>query len=168
MATGVAAETFVLPFYGSSHRLSNHYQCTFTIGEFTYSSVEQFYMREKALAAGDHERARKFMEMNSASEIKIASKGIVIDRAVWEARRIDVMGQGLMAKYSQNPHLKRYLLATGNKMLVEANPCDSYWGVGLSAREVVATCPVNYPGSNMLGSLLMVLRAQFRADTCQA
>lgn len=166
MATGFAAETFVLPFYGASHRLSNHYPCNFTIGELTYSSVEQYYMWEKALAAGDSACAKRILDMDSASEIKTASKSIAVGRRMWEMRRVDVMCRALHAKFMQNPHLARYLLATGNKMLVEANPYDTYWGVGLSAQQVLTTCPVDYPGSNMLGSLLMALRSQLREDSC--
>lgn len=38
---------------------------------------------------------------------------------------------GNMAKYAQNPLLRKYLFETGESVLVEASPDDIYWGVGI-------------------------------------
>ena len=36
-----------------------------------------------------------------------------------------------MAKFSQNSRLKAILLSTEDKIIVEASPYDTIWGIGL-------------------------------------
>jgi predicted NAD-dependent protein-ADP-ribosyltransferase YbiA (DUF1768 family) len=60
------------------------------------------------------------------------------------------MRRGLMYKYSQNRGMFDYLMATGNKRLVEESYQDPYWGGML-------------PGSlNKLGNFLIELRNNYR------
>ena len=40
------------------------------------------------------------------------------------------MYAALQAKFSQNEGLRKMLLDTGSKVLIEDSPYDSYWGVG--------------------------------------
>lgn len=70
----------------------------------------------------------------------------------WDIIKNDVMRKGLMAKFTQNDILKKKLLDTQNKILVENSPYDSYWGN--------AKC-----GQNMLGKLLMEIRENIRIMT---
>ena len=42
------------------------------------------------------------------------------------------MKEGLVLKFSQDEDLKEYLLNTKDKILVEASPYDSIWGIGLN------------------------------------
>jgi ribA/ribD-fused uncharacterized protein len=64
------------------------------------------------------------------------------------------MAEGLQAKFTQNPEVRALLLGTGNAMLIEKAPRDSYWGSG-----------PNGCGRNRMGRLLEKLRkelAQFQ------
>ena len=45
------------------------------------------------------------------------------------------MKKGLAAKFTQNSDLNQYLKQTGNKVLIEANHTDYYWGAGLSLQD---------------------------------
>lgn len=63
----------------------------------------------------------------------------------WELIKDDIMKKGLMAKFTQNKELANKLLETGDKILIEDSPYDSYWG---NAKN----------GKNMLGKLLMDVR----------
>ena len=71
----------------------------------------------------------------------------------WDSKREDVMRKALYAKFSQNEQLRRLLLSTGNRDLIEDNPTDSYWGRGNDGL-----------GKNRLGMLLMELRTRLRKE----
>ncbi|KAK0625777.1 hypothetical protein B0T14DRAFT_534138 [Immersiella caudata] len=78
--------------------------------------AEQFKMYCKAGRSHDAETQRKIMVMSDPKTQKRLGKTIT-------ARN--------MAKFGQNPKLKRKLLASGDKMLVEAK--DRAWGIGYTA-----------------------------------
>jgi ribA/ribD-fused uncharacterized protein len=71
----------------------------------------------------------------------------------WAEIKFDRMRQVLRAKFEQNPDLRNILLGTGQARLVEAgtvnNAVNRLWG------------EVNGVGQNMLGVMLMELRAEF-------
>ena len=55
------------------------------------------------------------------------------------------------AKFTQNQKLKQLLLNTENKILREASPYDSYWGIGPDGK-----------GKNKLGEILMRIREELK------
>jgi N-glycosidase YbiA len=73
-------------------------------------------------------------------------------RADWDAwYRVWAMDVVLTNKFHGNEKLTRYLLATGDAVLIEGNDWgDTYWG------------QVDGKGQNMLGILLMVMRQNLR------
>ena len=78
--------------------------------------------------------------------------------SAWSEVCADFMKIGLQAKFQQNEHLARYLKNTGVTKLVEANPRDKFWGVGLSLWDDKIWNPDNWTGKNMLGLLLEEIR----------
>ena len=70
----------------------------------------------------------------------------------WKAVRLDVMREILRAKIEQHEYVKRKLLATGTRDLVENSWRDDFWGWG-ELRD----------GKNMLGKIWMEIRAELRA-----
>ena len=68
------------------------------------------------------------------------------------------MTLALYAKFSQNPDLKAKLVATGEKVLVEASPNDKIWGIGLRPNDPNVQDPTLWKGENLLGKCLMVVR----------
>ena len=70
-------------------------------------------------------------------------------RADWRSVRVEVMRTALRAKFGQHPELHALLTGTGDALLVEDSPRDSFWGAGPHGT-----------GANMLGVLLMELRTE--------
>jgi ribA/ribD-fused uncharacterized protein len=67
---------------------------------------------------------------------------------------------GNWAKFIQNNGLRKKLLATKNSTLVEANPKDIIWGVGLSENDPNIANPNCWRGQNLLGEILMQVRTE--------
>ena len=78
-------------------------------------------------------------------------KDLIKIREDWNDIRDDIMYKGIFAKFTQNKDLKKLLLMTGNKILIEDSPRDWYWGIGKDRT-----------GKNKLGELLMRLREELR------
>ena len=73
-------------------------------------------------------------------------------RADWDLVRDDVMRKAVWEKFGQNPALADQLLATDDAKLVEHTATDAYWGDGGDGS-----------GRNMLGKILMEVRARLQA-----
>jgi len=74
-------------------------------------------------------------------------------RRDWESAKVDVMRRVVRAKFDQHPELAELLLSTGDARIVEHTANDSYWGDGGHGR-----------GRNMLGQILMEVRAALRSE----
>ncbi len=120
---------------------------------------EVFATSEHAYQAG---KARKpavrrwLMESPSPALLAMAAHGLYYwDVAPgWSKTKFDRMRAVLWAKFTQHPDLTELLLSTGDARLVETatinNEVNRLWG------------EVNGNGRNMLGVLLMELRADLR------
>lgn len=82
---------------------------------------------------------------------KIAEANRQLRRSDWDDVKLDVMRRIIRAKVEQHEYVRRKLLETGDRELVENSWRDSYWGWGESR-----------DGLNMLGRLWMELRAELR------
>ena len=72
-------------------------------------------------------------------------------RPDWNEVKDDVMRRAVRAKFEQHEDIRAVLLGTGDEELIEAAPNDYYWGCGAEGT-----------GKNMLGSILMEVRAGLR------
>ena len=86
---------------------------------------------------------------------KLGRKACDYDDEVWKEKRFDVVVKGNIAKFSQNEKLLDSLLSTGDKILVEASPKDTVWGIGLDEASPEAIQPRKWIGENLLGFALM-------------
>ena len=68
----------------------------------------------------------------------------------WEQNKVKIMKDILMIKFSDNK-LKKLLLDTNNKNIIEDSPRDNFWGIGKKK-----------DGKNMLGKLLMEVRENLK------
>lgn len=73
-------------------------------------------------------------------------------RKDWDDVKIEIMRDILRAKVEQHEYVRRKLLATGDRELVENSWRDDFWGWGPKR-----------DGQNMLGKLWMEVRAELRA-----
>lgn len=86
------------------------------------------------------------------SAFKIAEQNRGERRYDWDDVKVGVMRDILRAKVQQHEYVRRKLLATGDRELVENSWRDGFWGWGPGRR-----------GQNMLGRLWMEVRAELRA-----
>lgn len=105
-----------------------------------------------ALVRNDIQNAR-----SAHDAFKIAQKNRSFRRIDWDAVKVEFMRDILRLKVKQHEYVRRKLLATGDRELVENSWRDDFWGWG-----------PNRDGQNMLGKLWMDIRAELRMATTNA
>jgi hypothetical protein len=139
--------------------LSQWYDSPFTIDGLRYLTAEHYMMAQKAKLFADDATFSQIMACSHPNEAKQLGRMVKnFDAQVWENHRFDIVVQGNLAKFSQNPALKAFLLATGHRILVEASPVDNIWGIGLAQDHTHAQQPHHWRGLNLLGFALMAVR----------
>ncbi len=83
---------------------------------------------------------------------KIAESHKHLRRPDWDDVKVGIMRDILRAKADQHEYVRRKLLATGDRELVENSWRDDFWGWG-----------ANRDGQNMLGKLWMEIRTELRS-----
>jgi len=140
----------VIKFY----RIKDEYGC------FSNFAPYPITLKGKSWPTSEHYfQAQKFAETEHEEAIRLANSSMVAAqmgrdrkrrlRDDWEAVKDDIMREALEAKFTQHPDLRALLLATGSAQLVEHTSNDRYWADGGDGN-----------GLNMLGQLLMSLRAE--------
>ena len=117
---------------------------------------------QKAILFKDFKTAKMIMRTNNPLTIKRLGRRVSgFKRSVWEEKAKDIVKTANMAKFSQNPKLKKQLVATYPDILVEANPFDKIWGIGLSSDDSRAKNKRQWKGKNQLGYILTEVRNSF-------
>lgn len=80
---------------------------------------------------------------------KIAERDKQYRRPKWDDEKVDVMLRIIRAKANQHEYVRRKLLETGTRPLVEGSWRDDFWG-----------CGPNRDGQNMLGKLWEIVRKE--------
>ncbi|MBQ1074426.1 NADAR family protein [Micromonospora sp. C31] len=133
-------------------------------GERTYATAEHWMMWHKAMLFGDAAVAERILAAGHPHRAKSLGRQVRgFDQATWEARRLDIVVAGSVAKFGQHDDLRAFLLGTGERVLVEASPVDRVWGIGLAADDPRAEDPARWQGANLLGFALMAARGVLRA-----
>jgi hypothetical protein len=139
--------------------LSQWWPCHFTVEGTGYTSAEHWMMAAKARLFGDHDAVPRILAARTPAEAKKLGRLVRgFDEQVWAARRFDLVVEGNLAKFGQDAALRGFLLATAQRVLVEASPRDRIWGSGLGAANERATDPEQWRGLNLLGFALMETR----------
>jgi hypothetical protein len=132
-----------------------------TIDGIEYNCCEQYMMHQKALTFGDTETAELIMKAKHPKDQKALGRQVKnFDKAKWDTVSIGIVYKGNYAKFSQNVELADELLATGNKIMVEASPYDTIWGIGMGEKEPGINDPANWRGLNLLGWSIMLVRKE--------
>lgn len=136
-------------FYDDQLHPQNYVFCNFypcpqgvTVDGITYANAEAAFQAGK-LYQGGVPTAMKAVDGNGAFQLGKQGKW------AYQGANVDRMKKVLHAKFTQNNQLKQQLKATGTKHLIEDSNRDAFWGIG-----------ANGSGENMLGELLMNVRAQ--------
>lgn len=159
-------------FYGTSSPFSQFHPCLFTAKisfknskrkreKVTFSCAEQFMMYVKALTFEDFKIAKKILEETSPRKMKALGRRVKnFDDDVWDDVKFNLVVSGNRLKFSQNKKLKKALLSTNEKILIEASPRDRIWGVGLGSRNPDIFDRTKWRGQNLLGKALMKVRKE--------
>ncbi|MEF1338618.1 NADAR family protein [Vibrio rotiferianus] len=143
-------------FWGGIY--SNWFKRSFTYGNITYSSCEQYLMHQKAILFGDSVTAVKIMNIHNVSKIKQLGREVQsYDDVVWSNQRLGIAVRGIYEKFSQHEDLKQQMLVDFNfglRSFVEASPKDELWGVFLGQNDDRALDVNQWKGTNLLGTAL--------------
>jgi len=143
--------------------LSQWHLSNFVIDGQEYTSAEQYMMASKARVFNDNDSLERILSTNDPREIKkIGRKVSGYTEERWGSLKSSIVQIGNLNKFSQNSDLKRYLLSTGEDILVEASPYDKIWGIGLSLNNDLISDPRAWKGQNLLGFALMKVRSALK------
>lgn len=142
-------------FYGikNEHRcFSNFSHHPFKLDGKTWPTIEHYFQAAKFPG---HEHAECIRRVDSPMQAKRLGRSRKVPiRPDWEHVKDDVMRRAVLAKFTAHADIRHELLATGDEELIENASRDYYWGCGSRG-----------DGKNMLGNILMELRARLREDT---
>ena len=134
-------------FKGKYRFLSNFSNSPIKINNVEYKTVEHWFQSQKSNNIDEQISIR---EANTPAEAKSLGRRCHI-RKDWQEIKLKIMEEGVRAKFTQNPELKRLLIETGENELQEGNRWgDSFWGIDLKKNE----------GLNRLGKILMKIRTE--------
>ena len=115
----------ITAFFTASSPLSNHHSCSFKLQNQNFASVEQYFMYCKASHFQDEQKAREILDTDNPKTAKALGRQVSnFDKSAWFNVCDRFMKDALIAKYTQNPNLGKFLKDTGESRLVEANPND--------------------------------------------
>ena len=139
--------------------LSQWFPAPFSLDDSRYETAEHYMMAEKARLFADHKTRGQILAARHPGAAKTLGRQVTpFEPARWEANRCEIVIRGNLAKFSQHAPLGQFLLQTGHRVLVEASPLDTIWGIGLTADDPRANTPEAWPGLNLLGFALMRVR----------
>ena len=154
---GLDTATQVFFYEQDFYVLSNFSAFNLKWANLTFPTSEHAYHYEKFCFSGTmRETADLRYSIRTAPSaheaFKLAESNKARRRPDWENVRVPIMRRILRAKAEQHEYVRRKLLATGDRELIENSWRDTFWGWG-----------PNRDGKNMLGKLWMEVRAELRA-----
>jgi ribA/ribD-fused uncharacterized protein len=148
-------------FYGGY--FSQWARTKFTIDGVEYNTAEQYMMCQKALLFGDDEAYQKILKSHDPSIQKATGRKVKnFDADKWNAVSRSVVYRANLAKFTSAPYLKKFLLDTGDKEIVEASPTDRIWGIGMAENDPDRFDKSKWRGTNWLGEVIMQVRDTLR------
>ena len=144
---------------------SQWFPCNFEVDGIMYNCTEQYMMAEKARVFADEETRAKILAASDPKIIKALGrevKNFSVEK--WAPVSKEIVVKGNMHKFAQNIELFQFLHGTGKKILVEASPYDTIWGIGMQESDEGILNPHNWKGYNQLGFALMEVRDALLAE----
>ncbi|RKD94082.1 NADAR family protein [Marinifilum flexuosum] len=141
--------------------LSQWWSSEFEIKGIKYFSAEHYMMAEKARLFNDQKNLERIINSKSPGQAKQFGREVTgFKEEIWIQNRFEIVKEGNLAKFDQNESLKEFLLSTKKRILVEASPVDTIWGIGLAKDNEHIENPLKWKGLNLLGFALMEVREQ--------
>lgn len=116
-----------------------------------YPTSEHVYHSEKFLDDTMKELIRTTRSAHDA--LKVSHQFVDQYRSDWNSVKLDIMKEILIAKVEQHPYVRKKLLESGTRELIEDSWRDDFWGWG-----------PNKDGNNHLGKLWMEVRSIFQSQ----
>ena len=161
---GGGESDWCVAFWHAPHWGAQWLKCEFVVDGITFNCAEQFMMYQKAKLFNDRRTAEHILTLTEPKLMKASGRKVTpFDENKWNEHSMRIVTEGNLAKFSQNPSLKAALLATAEKVIVEASPLDTIWGIGVGVEKAVASRE-NWRGQNKLGQCLMAVRTQLRNE----
>ena len=149
--------------YFKSGYLSQWHEVPIVIDDTSYNCCEKYMMYQKALYFKDLEIANQIYNTNDPKEQKKFGRLVKnFDETKWNNVCEFIVYKANYAKFTQNLDLKKKLLKTGEKIIVECSPYDKIWGNGLNITDTLNTPIENWEGKNKLGKILMDVRENIK------
>lgn len=124
-----------------------------------YNCAEQYMMYMKAILFNDFETAKRIYQSKYPREMQALGRQVKgYDQKIWNEWKYQIVVDGNILKFQQNPILKKMLFDTYPLQLVEASPVDKVWGVGLAEDDPLIDDENNWQGENLLGKALTEVR----------
>jgi ribA/ribD-fused uncharacterized protein len=130
---------------------SNFYASAIHFKGRDWRTTEHYYQAMKFEGTPREELIRSVLTPHEAAALG-RDKSVEM-RPDWEAAKYGVMREAVLTKFTQHEDLKRLLLDTGDKTLVEHTTNDFIWGDGGDGT-----------GLNWLGKVLMEVRDEIRSQ----
>lgn len=129
----------------------------------TYKTAEHYMMTGKAKLFNDQNVLEQILKAESPNQAKSLGRKVKnFNPNIWDKHKYEIVKQGNLLKFSQNEKFKDFLLSTDDKILVEASPYDTIWGIGMLETDSRAANPLEWNGENLLGFALMEVRDELR------
>ena len=136
----------------------------FVVGDLNFTCTEQYMMAFKAQLFGDKEIEKEILETHDPRRMKSLGRKVKnFDNQTWDKEKYSIVLNGNYYKFTQNKDMRDILIATGDKIIVEASPLDKIWGIGYSEKNPSACDPKSWRGLNLLGFALMEVRDEIKA-----
>jgi ribA/ribD-fused uncharacterized protein len=150
-------------FWKDKDVFSQWHASDFTVDGVKFKNAEMYMMWKKAMLFGDAETAENVLQAKHPKECKALGRKVSgFVKETWEENCKNFVYDASFHKFSQNPSMKKILMATGDTILVEASPYDAIWGIGLDEKAARETPSEKWPGTNWLGEILTKLREDFK------
>jgi ribA/ribD-fused uncharacterized protein len=130
---------------------SNFSRHAFSLDGKDWKTSEHYYQAQKFITTDPDyaEKIRKASSPKEAAQLGRANKEKL--RPDWEPIKDDIMRKVVKHKFTVHTSCRKTLFETGEEELIEDSPKDYYWGCGAAGT-----------GKNMLGKILMEVRAELR------
>jgi len=130
--------------YGCFSNFSNH---GFELNGKQWITSEHYFQAHKFESFELQEMVRNAKTPMDAA--RIGRNRIYPLREDWEDVKVTIMRKAIKHKFAAHSYLSELLLSTGEQEIIEDTENDYYWGCGKKGS-----------GKNMLGKILMELRAE--------
>lgn len=139
--------------------MSQWYRSPLFIDGVEYPTAEHYMMAEKARCFDDEEALQAVLATRNPSKAKQIGRRVrgFNDRD-WDFVKYEVVVEANMHKFGNDLDLRKFLLKTGDIILVEASPYDTVWGIGMAEDDPDVHDPTLWKGQNLLGFAIMDVR----------